>query len=102
MSNNRQQTAPDEATQLREMVTAYADARRLFPDEAFAQAFILARFLGDPATFAEKKRLLERVLGRRIGLKKPYSENEFLSHVDQASRTRALGTVIVYAPPTKH
>ena len=94
MSSSNQPTMNDEAETVREMAGACAAARKLFPDEALVQSYLIARFLGDPKTFATMKRLLEVVLRRRIGLQRPYTSDAFFEAIERADRAGKPAKII--------
>lgn len=102
MNNNTQQSMSDEAETVREMATFCAAARRFMPDESMVQLCAIAKFLGEPETFAAKKRALEMVLRRRIGLTKPYTSEEFLADLERSTRIGTPTEVIMFVPRTRH
>jgi hypothetical protein len=101
-SNNTQHTMTDEANTVREMAIACATARNVLPDEALVQSYLIARFLGHPETFDTMKRLLQTVLRRPIGLKRPYPVGEFRSAVEKLDRTGQPAQILEFRAPTKH
>ena len=100
--NNNQQSMTEEAETVREMATFCATARRFFPDEAMVQMCAIAKFLGDPTTFAAKKRLLEMVLRRRIGLQRPYTSEQFMIDLERSERIGSPAQIIVFQPRRTH
>lgn len=98
--SNNQLPMTEEAEIAREMAIACVVARKTFPDESFVQAYLIARFLRDPETFATMKRLLQLVLRRPIGLTKPYSAAEFSEDIARADRAGKSATILEF--PTKN
>jgi hypothetical protein len=98
---NTQHSMSDEADRAREMALTCVVARKIFPDEAFVQSYLIARFLRDPKTFHTNKRLLEFVLRRRIQLTKPYTYEAFAVAIDRAEQAGHTAKIFDFPSPPK-
>jgi hypothetical protein len=100
-TNNTQHSMSDEADRAREMALTCVAARKIFPDEAFVQSYLIARFLRDPKTFRTNKRLLELVVRRRIQLTKPYTYPEFAAAIERAEQAGHTAKIFDFPSPPK-
>jgi hypothetical protein len=110
---NIQQSTTEKTEMVRETAGACAVARSLFPNEAIVQSYAIARFLGDPKTFAANKAaardgaspahwahtalLVGGILGgdRPIGSRRQVGGDRSISRVGEA----VMSTRMMRAPP---